>query len=168
MAYPSITITRVSASPAPDRAHRGVVKIDYGPEGADLPEEGDRWGWYAETPLPYNIDYQVIARTRLQQQQAELASLLGREDRLPALGGYLKLPVMRTIASMDVIGGPVFNDSYDGDRKRIFEIHYVVRVFSEMTPWEIERRDFPDHVIGRIYNHPRTHQTEQYDISYTP
>ena len=168
MAYPSITITRLQASRAPEREHRGFVKIDYGPEGADLPGPEDRWGWYAEFPIPYNIDYQIEVHTRLQQQQVELAQLLAKEDRLPERGGYLEIPNVDVVASMDVIGGPVFTDGYDDDSKRYFEIRYIVRVFSEMTPWDIKRYNFPDQVVGRIYNRARTRQLGGFENQYTP
>src|SRR5690606_3526010 len=142
--------------------------LDYGPEGADLPGPEDRWGWYAEFPIPYNIDYQIEVHTRLQQQQVELAQLLAKEDRLPERGGYLEIPNVNVVASMDVIGGPVFTDGYDDDNKRYFEIRYIVRVFSEMTPWDIKRYNFPDQIVGRIYNRARTRQLGGFENQYTP
>lgn len=150
--YPSIIITRKDVLPAKDREHRGTVSIDYGPEGGVLPGEDDRWGWYAQCPLPYNVDYQVLVRARFQAHTTKLAQIIASERYLPYRFGYLEIPQRNTWASMDLIGGPAFTDSRDDDDMRVFEIHYLVRVFSEMTPWDIDRLTFPDIVDGTVFD----------------
>ncbi|MEU4534282.1 hypothetical protein AB0G15_05360 [Streptosporangium sp. NPDC023825] len=163
MQWPSITITRRDISPAVDREHRGTVSIDYGPEGDELPDSDDRWGWYAECPLPFNFDYEIIVRTRFNAQQAYLIALLGSERYLPRRFGALEIPQRNVRVSMDLIGGPTTNDYRDDDDKRVFEIHYLVRVFSEMTPWDIERRNFPDHVEGTVFDRSGVKQLGYFD-----
>jgi hypothetical protein len=150
MEYPSITITRANISPATDREHRGTVSVDYGPEGAEVPGPDDRWGWYAECPLPYNFDYQIVARSRFQAHQSALTALLATEHYLPYRFGSLEIPQRRVQVSMDVIGGPATHDFRDDDDKRVFETHFLVRVFSELTPWDIDRLTFPDVVDGSV------------------
>lgn len=163
MEYPSITITRRDISPAVDREHRGTVSVDYGPEGYEIPDADDRWGWYAECPLPFNFDYEIIARTRFNAQQAFLLAALASEDYLPRRFGFLEIPQRGVMVSMDLIGGPTTNDYRDDDDKRVFEIHYLVRVFSEMTPWDIERRNFPDHVVGTVFDVSGVRQLDHFD-----
>lgn len=148
--YPSITITRATVYPAKDREHRGTVSVDAGPEGQNVPGPTDRWGWYAECPIPFNLDYQIVARARFQAQQVALTALLATEKYLPHRFGYLEIPQRRVQVSLDVIGGPATHDFRDEDDKRVFETHYLVRVFSEMTPWDIDRLIFPDVVDGTI------------------
>lgn len=162
LTFPSIVIERGRAARATDREHRGTTEM-YGPEGESLPGPDDRWGWYAEFPIPYNIDYSVVAQMRLQAHQVALAGLLATERYLPERGGWLSIPPRGVAASMDVVGGPEFDASVDNDGKRIFEIHYLVRVFSELTPWDIQRLTFPDHVGGTIYDRDRIHEVASFD-----
>lgn len=163
LTYPSIVIERARAARASDREHRGTANITYGPEGGELPASDDRWGWYAEFPIPYNIDYSVVCQMRYQAQQVALAGLLATELYLPERGGWLSIPQRGVAVSMDIVGGPEFNASVDNDGKRIFEIHYLVRVCSELTPWEIQRLTFPDHVGGTIYNREGTNLMATFD-----
>src|SRR5690606_16422023 len=139
MTYPSITITRLQASRAPEREHRGFVKIDYGPEGADLPGPEDRWGWYAEFPIPYNIDYQIEVPAWFQKLVTRLDNEIAYEERLSERGVYLEIPSVNVLATMGVISGPVYTDGRDDDSKRYFEIRYIGPVFSSMSPWDIKR-----------------------------
>lgn len=163
--YPSITITRAAALPAQDREHRGTVSIDYGPEGGPVPSPTERWGWYAECPLPYNLDYQIVVRTRFQAHQTALTSLLATERYIPYRFGYLEIPQRGVRVSMDVIGGPATRDFRDEDDKRVFETHYLVRVFSEMTPWDINRLNFVDRVDGSIFDRSGKKQLSFFDNS---
>jgi hypothetical protein len=163
LTFPSIVIERARAARAPDREHRGTANITYGPEGGPVAGPDDRWGWYAEFPIPYNIDYSIVAQMKLQAQQVALAALLGGELYLPERGGWLEIPPRGVAVSMDIVGGPEFDSSVDNDGKRIFELHYLVRVCSELTPWEIQRLTFPDHVGGTIYNREGTNLMATFD-----
>ncbi|TKK84699.1 hypothetical protein FDA94_29230 [Herbidospora galbida] len=167
MDYPMIVIEHVGAELATDRMHRGTVRVDAGPEGGVLPEEGARWGWYAPFPDPYDLDYSVRVLTRLRSHQIELAGALAKFDRLPQTSGFLEITSRDMVASLDVIGGPQFGRSVDDDGKRLFEILYTVRIASEFYPWDIEQLSFPDHVGGTIYNREKTRLLSDFEIDYT-
>jgi hypothetical protein len=154
MTYPSIIITRTGIYRATDREHRGRVRIWYTPEGREQVPDGARWGWYAGYPLPFDLDYQISVYTRTQQDQTVLLGELAREARIPERAGMLYIPQTDTSVTMHLQAGPVFSSKYDREQKRLFEIYYLVRVATEMTPWEIERLTFPDHVNGRLWHFP--------------
>ncbi|WP_188187619.1 hypothetical protein [Nonomuraea sp. SYSU D8015] len=142
------------------------MRIPYTPEGKDPVPAGARWGYYAGFPIPFDIDYQISVYTRMQEHQTLLTVELGKEARIPHRAGTLLIPEIGVEVSMDVQAGPTFSSRLDSDNKRIFETYYLVRVFSEMTPWEIERLTYPDHVAGTLRPLRDDKETEHFDFLY--
>lgn len=154
MDYPTIVITHGGVSKADDREHRGPAHLPYIPEDQDpnvLSADGQPYiasgatSVYPdrsplrtrEQPIPYNVDYQVVAYHRLQQHQTQLTAALGLIERIPARFGYLEIPQDGTIRSLDLIGGPERVAEKDSDGKRVFRTHYSVRVYSELSLYEV-------------------------------
>ncbi|MDP9870325.1 MULTISPECIES: hypothetical protein [Streptosporangium] len=150
MTYPVIVLTRTAVTRASDRERRGFTDFRYIQEGRPMPGPDDRWGYYGDRPIPYNIDYQVSVLTRLQAQQSELMARLARGDLLPERGGYIHIEPMGVIASLDLLGGPELSSQVDSHGKRLFSVNYVVRVFTEFSPYEVKRFEAVEKVTGKI------------------
>ncbi|MFI6495892.1 hypothetical protein [Nonomuraea typhae] len=150
MVYPVIVIQRPKIAFAPDRAHRGFTRYDYVQEGKPMPAPGDKWGYYGELPLPFNFDYQVTVYAKLQSHQMALAARMSRGDLFPARAGYVHIPAIGVVASLDVIGGPEMLSRLDSNGKRIHTTTYLARVYTELAPWEIERYELVETIDGTI------------------
>jgi hypothetical protein len=155
MDYPTIIITHGGVEKADDREHRGRTLIPYIPEGQPLDvlsadgqpyiADGatavypDRSPFQAQDyPIPFNVDYQVVAYHRYEQHQTELTTKLAAIDRLPARFGYLEVPEDGTVRSLDLLGGPQRVAEQDSNGKRVFRTHYSVRVYSELSLYEVQ------------------------------
>jgi hypothetical protein len=150
MTFPVIVLSQGKASRATDRESRGFCKFGYLQEGRPMPGPTDIWGYYGDQPIPFNVDYQVTVMCRLQEHQVELAGLLAKGDFLPERGGYLMIPEMGAVVSLDVIGGPERANSLDRHGKRLLTINYVIRVYTEMSPYDPPRYEGVETVSGRI------------------
>lgn len=126
--YPLIGLTQASVNRAPERESRGLINVEALPEGID-PSGGP---YFAETPIPHNIDYQVQLFTRLQQHCTELVATLSGFDYLPERFGYLEVPQDNTVRRLDLLGGPELGSGRDSDNKRLFTATWRIRVSTEL------------------------------------
>lgn len=150
MTYPVIVIYKPRISRASEREHRGLTTYNYLQEGRPMPGPDDLWRYYGDRPIPYNLDYQIQVLCRLQAHETEIAARLARGDKIPERGGYLEIDALGVVVSLDLIGGPEFREMLDGHGKRLFTINYVIRVYSEMSPWEVQRYEAVETVSGTI------------------
>ncbi|GAA2322299.1 hypothetical protein GCM10010149_89320 [Nonomuraea roseoviolacea subsp. roseoviolacea] len=150
MTYPVIVISKPRLSRARDREARGFTRYDYVQEGKPMPGPDDRWGYYGERPIPYNLDYQVTVMCRLQAHETEIAARLARGDKIPERGGFLEIDPLNVVVSLDLIGGPEFTDRVDTHEKRLFTTNYVIRVYTELSPWDVQRYEAVETVSGTI------------------
>lgn len=150
MTYPIIIIDRVDISPAYDRAQSGWGHYPYQVEGKPAPEEGATWDYYAEFPLPYNVDYQVSTLCRTRSQQSQLHGILSRWNRIPPRYGFIKIPRLNGITALELIGGPDHDTMLDTNGKRLFAMHYLVRVQTFFTPFEIQRYEHVRSIHGTV------------------
>ncbi|MFD4858430.1 hypothetical protein [Streptomyces atratus] len=126
--YPLIMLTQVAVERAPEREHRGFVEVGTVPEGVD-PGAGP---YFAEFPVPYDIDYQVQLFCRSLQHRTELVSRLARFEYLPERFGFLAVPQDNTVRRLDLMGGPEMGSGRDADGKRLFTATYRIRVSTEL------------------------------------
>jgi hypothetical protein len=155
MDYPTIVITHGNIGKADDREHRGHVVIPYIPEGQPrdvLSADGqpyiaddatavypDRSPFQSQDfPIPYNIDYQVVTYHRYEQHQTQLDAQLAAIDRIPSRFGYVEVPEDGTVRSLDLLGGPMRVAEQDANGKRVFRTHYSVRVYSELSLYDVQ------------------------------
>lgn len=128
LTFPLITLTHAQIVRDPDRESRGYTALASLPEGLDYAQGP----YYADFPVPYNIDYQVILYTRLIQHRTLLLALLAGFDYLPERFGYLQVPQDQTVRRLDLLGGPELNSGRDSNDKRIFTATWRVRVSTEL------------------------------------
>lgn len=126
--YPLITLTHASIERDPEREIRGYVQMSALPEGMD-PALGP---YFADYPVPYNIDYQIVLYTRLIEHRTVLVATLATFDYLPERFGYLQVPEDDTVRRLDLLGGPELNSGRDSNNKRLFTATYRVRVSTEL------------------------------------
>lgn len=142
LSYPIIIIEHLPMSFAPERAHRGYVKIPYAPAGYDQwwdnadqefdPSQSPYTGFF---PIPVNMDYRVTVYTRkMAEHMQPLMARLATGPYLPFQMGYLNVPQDGTIRTMTLLGGPEMEYGKDQDNKRLFRCSYSVRVASEILP----------------------------------
>ncbi|MGW0060361.1 hypothetical protein ACWDTT_10585 [Streptosporangium sandarakinum] len=149
MTYPIIIIERENISVASDREHRGWGRYGSPIEGAPERQDGDLWDYYGELPIPMDFDYKISTMCRTHAQQVALTGILSRGDRLPPRFGYLKLPVFNELVPLDLLGSEPLT-MYDGDQKRLFTMHYLIRVQTEVLPHDPQRRELIRSIHGRI------------------
>lgn len=126
--YPLIMLTQIAVERASEREHRGFVEVGTLPEGFD-PAAGP---YFAEYPVPYDIDYQVQLFCRSLQHRTELVSKLARFEYLPERFGFLTIPQDNSVRRLDLMGGPEMGAGRDADGKRLFTATYRVRVSTEL------------------------------------
>jgi hypothetical protein len=126
--YPLITLTHASIERDPERESRGYSELISVPENLD-PEAGP---YFADMPVPYNIDYQVMLYTRLVEHRTYLVAQLAAFDYLPERFGYLQVPQDQTVRRLDLVGGPQLNSGRDSNNKRLFTATYRIRVSTEL------------------------------------
>ncbi len=140
LSYPIIIIEHAGLYPAPEREHRGYIKLPYAPEGYQPWYTGPANAWvddspyYSYFPMPYNFDYIVTLYARFMTAHVQpLVATLATEKYLPAKFGYLDVPQDGTVRSMFLQGGPEFDYGKDEDGKRMISVTYRIRVFSELV-----------------------------------
>lgn len=126
--YPLITLTHALIERDPERESRGYISLSSLPENVD-PALGP---YFAEFPIPYNIDYQIILYTRFIEHRTPLVATLATLDYLPERFGYLQIPQDATVRRLDLLGGPELNSGRDSNGKRLFTATYRVRVSTEL------------------------------------
>lgn len=150
--FPIIVISQLGWTLASDREHRGIIQLPYAPEG--LAPWWDDFGpddpgdsqfdptdspYYSYFPLPYNFDYQVDVYCRFMRDHTlPLVSQLAGPSRLDPHFGYLDIPQDGTKRTMQLLGGPSLQAIKDENDKRLFQVTYLVRVFSELVPELLE------------------------------
>lgn len=144
--YPIVIISHNGWYPANEREHRGFIQIPYAPEG--LPAWWDDSGgpgvaefqpsdspYYSYFPFPYNFDYRIDVMCRFMTDHAiPLVGQLAQYQRLDPKFGFLDIPQDGTKRTMQLLGGPDMTTLKDENDKRVFQITYIVRVFSELIP----------------------------------
>lgn len=143
LTYPSIVICNTGLSFDPERASSGWFQLPYTPENfdqwiSDNIEDVSSSPYWAFTPIPYNIDYQIEVLARNNQHSTFLTAVLSGPDFLSVRHGYLAIPEDGTVRRMDLMAGPERQNTHDADGKRIFHNVYTVRVSTELLPVEIE------------------------------
>lgn len=126
--YPLIAITQAAMNRDPEREARGFVELRSVPEGFDITVGP----WFAELPVPYNLDYQIVLYTRLMEHRTELVRTLAGFDYLPERYGYLDVPQDNTVRRLDLLGGPELSAGRDSNNKRLFTAAYRIRVSTEL------------------------------------
>ena len=161
LTYPAVVICNKGITKDPERESRGWVQLPYTPEGfkpwdnyTDVTESP----YWAQAPIPYNIDYQIEVLARTNVHATYLRAILAGPDYLPARFGYLEIPEDGTVRRLDLNAGPTEVDTRDSDGKRLFHAAYAVRVSTELLPQQIEA----------YYKVQSVETTIQYDMLKTP
>lgn len=158
-AYPGIYLSYAGMAKASDREHRGRVRLEYAPAGlpvdtqvpVDIEDKQNNstepWSntfdrhtspyQLSETPIPYNLDFNVTVVTRNYQQMFEIIAQLDSLDFLPARFGGLEVPEDGTIRTLDLLGGPNTSAIKDEDGKRLLQSVYSVRVTAEISLYDV-------------------------------
>lgn len=159
--YPGIYISYGPVTKANDREHRGAINLDYSPPGYDddiqVPEDFDdkdntntvSWRdsadgrtspyWVQDTPIPYNLEFNVIVLTRNYQQAFEIIAQLDEIERIPARFGGLEVPEDGTVRTLDLVGGPETGLIRDEDGQRLIQTVYSVSVAAELSLYEVQQ-----------------------------
>lgn len=159
--YPGVYLSYAGISKASDREHRGSTRLPYAPPGYDEdvlvlvdPDDKDStatelWSdthairtspfWVEDTPVPYNLDFNVSVLTRNYQQMFEIIAQLDEIDRIPARFGGLEVPEDGTVRTLDLLGGPDLGPIPDEDGKRLLQSVYSVRVAAELSLYEVQQ-----------------------------
>lgn len=143
LTYPSIIIANTGISYDPERAISGWKQLEY------TPEQFPQWAgdgnldvcnspYWAFSPIPYNIDYQIEVLARNSKHSTFLAAVLCGPDYMSIRHGYLAIPEDGTVRRMDLMAGPERQNTHDADDKRLFHTVYTVRVSTELLPQQIE------------------------------
>lgn len=141
LTYPAVVICNKGITKDPERESRGWVQLPYTPEGFkpwDNPTNVTESPYWAQAPIPYNIDYQIEVLARTNVHATYLRAILAGPDYLPARFGYLEIPEDGTVRRLDLNAGPTEVDTRDSDGKRLFHAAYAVRVSTELLPQQIE------------------------------
>jgi hypothetical protein len=142
LTYPSIIIANTGISFDAERAHAGWAQLPYTPESfpdwiSDANNNVSESPYWAFTPIPYNIDYQIEVLSRNNQHSTFLSAVLAGPDYLSTRHGYLVVEEDGTVRRLDLMTGPDRQNTHDTDGKRIFHTIYTVRVSTELLPSEI-------------------------------
>lgn len=134
--YPYITIDLVDIEEARERVHRGVVDLEYTPEGFPTPNP-DTQALRTELPTPYDLTYQITSWARHPRHDRQiLLQLLG--DKIPHRFGQVvanegSTEHNSTVRRLD-LASVMKRDALDGDLKRLFRNVLTVRMSSELFP----------------------------------
>jgi hypothetical protein len=143
LTYPSIVICNVGLSFDAERAGSGWYQLPYTPENfTQWINDGNldvtNSPYWAFTPIPYNIDYQIEVLSQNNKHSTLLTAILSGPDFLSVRHGYLAIPEDGTVRRMDLMAGPERQNTHDADGKRLFHNVYTVRVSTELLPVEID------------------------------
>lgn len=165
--YPGIYLSYAGFTRATDREHRGPTNLMYAPPGmptdvlvpADMSDkdsvatapwdeagtgfERDNSPYRVEdTPVPYNLDFNVTVLTRNNDQMFQVIQQLMQIDRIPERFGGLEVPEDGTVRTLELLGGPDTTTTTDADGKRVLQTVYSVRVAAELDlygAYEVDR-----------------------------
>lgn len=153
LSYPSIVISNTGITFDAERAAAGWFQLPYTPENFphwSTPTDVTTSPYFAQTPIPYNINYQIEVLARNNKHATFLAAVLSGPDFLHARFGYLQIPEDGTIRRMDLMSGPERQSIHDSDGKRLFHSVYSVNVSTELLPKEIETYNTVQTVVDTI------------------
>lgn len=155
LTYPSIIIANTGIAFDAQRAHSGWCQLPYTPENfdqwiTDNMEDVTQSPYWAFTPIPYNIEYQIEILARNNKHATFLTAVLSGPDYLSVRHGYLAIPEDGTVRRMDLMSGPDRQDTHDADGKRLFHNIYTVRVSTELLPFEIDSYSKVTKVVDTI------------------
>lgn len=153
LTFPSIVISNSGIVFDAERAANGWFQLPYSPEGFpswNTPLEPSTSPYFAQTPIPYNINYQIEVLSRNNKHATFLTAVLSGPDFLHARYGYLQIPEDGTIRRMDLVAGPERQSIHDRDDKRLFQAIYSVTVSTELLPKEIEAYSIVNKVVKDI------------------
>ncbi len=134
--YPFVTIDLVDINEAPERNHRGRLRVDqmgYLPEGVGAP--GPDLFQTIDYPVPFDLDYQVTHYSRSARQDRALQGQVWK--RFMGRFGVLPIPFDGTARTTQLLGTAT-GDRIDEYGKRLFTKVYTVRVASELVPAAVE------------------------------
>jgi hypothetical protein len=159
LTYPSIVIANTGIEFDAERAHAGWAQLGYTPEGftdwiSDTELTVEDSPYWAFTPIPYNIEYQIEVLARNNQHATFLTAVLAGPDYLSTRHGYLAVPEDGTVRRLDLMTGPERQNTHDTDGKRIFHTIYTLRVSTELLPIEIETYSKVTKVVDTITTIP--------------
>ena len=142
LTYPSIVIANTGITFDAERAHAGWAQLPYTPENfpdwiSDTELDVTDSPYWAFTPIPYNINYQIEVLARNNQHSTFLTAVLAGPDYLSTRHGYLAVEEDATVRRLDLMSGPERQNTHDADGKRIFHNVYTVRVSTELLPIEV-------------------------------
>jgi len=141
MTFPSIVICNTGLTFDAERAGAGWYQLPYTPEGFpiwDNSTDVSTSPYFAQTPIPYNINYQIEVFSRNNKHATFLTGVLSGPDFLSTRFGYLTIPEDGTVRRLDLMSGPERLSIRDRDDKRLFQAIYNVQVSTELLPKEIE------------------------------
>lgn len=144
LSFPAITIHHTGFDRDPSREHRGRIELNYVPEqfpAQDMEANVGRSGYFAEFPIPYNLNYEIQVITRNSQHDFQLAAAMQGFHYLPARFGYLAIPEDGTVRRLDIQGSFFSNDERDSHGKRLFTRYYAIQISTELVenPHTIDR-----------------------------
>jgi hypothetical protein len=155
LTFPSIIISNSGLTFDPERAHAGFAKLQYAPEGFNHwstdQTDYENSPYYAQTPIPYNINYQIEVLARNNKHATFLTAILAGPEFLHARYGFLTIPEDGTVRRMVLTAGPERQSIHDNDNKRLFHSVYSVSVSTELLPAEIETYAKVSTVVNNIY-----------------
>lgn len=122
--YPYMTIDLVDVNEAIERSHRGVIDLNYTPEGLN-PDVT----YTVDFPIPMDLYYQITTYSRNPHHDRQLISAL-MQDKLPLRFNFLTVPEDGTSRRVDFLGFSK-RDTVESD-KRLFVNTFSVRVSSEI------------------------------------
>ncbi len=159
--YPGIYLAYGPITKADDREHRGPTNLTYAPPNmpvnVQVPKDmydkdsavTEAWSQtfdrysspyrVADTPIPYNVDFNIMLAARNYQQNFQMIEQLQRLGRLPTRFGFLEIPEDGTVRTLEVLGGPTTNAVRDEDGKRLIQTLYTVRVAAELSLYEVQQ-----------------------------
>ena len=129
--YPYIIIELIDIRAAKERQMTGMI-YDSDNRGTIAPTEGTVYRY--QTPLPYDLTYQVAAYSR--HPRHDRAMLFQLQNKFPSQYGSLEVPNdlgTETAYRSMFLDGFVKRDMIE-DGRRLFRSVFTVRVISEMTP----------------------------------
>lgn len=153
LTFPSIIVCNTGITFDEERAAAGWFQLPYTPEGfaswepAEFPEDSP---YFAQTPIPYNINYQIEVLSRTNKHATFLTAVLSGPDYIHTRFGYLSIPEDGTVRRMDLMSGPERQSIRDRDDKRLFQSVYSVRVSTELLPKEIEAYTLVNKVVTDV------------------
>lgn len=155
LTYPSIVICNTGISFDAERAASGWFQLPYTPENfdqwiTDNNLDVENSPYWAFTPIPYNVDYQIEVLARNNKHSTFLTAVLSGPDFLSVRHGYLAIPEDGTVRRMDLMAGPERQNTHDADGKRIFHTVYTVRVSTELLPVEVETYNQVQTVVDTV------------------